>query len=462
MTPINLGTRIFKNRSLPESTQSLTNMYLETLQPDAKSPVIIHKVGGKRDYITVGSGPIRGTLELDRVLYCVSGAELYSITKSLVSTLIGTITGSGLVGMKINDRESGPQLVITNGTTTQHTYVAGGSLSTNTLTGPAFHVEYQDGYFIYDYSGTGKWFISSILDGTTFDSTETGASNARPDDVIRVISTHQQIWVFGSRSIEVFFNGDLGDFPFVRIPEAVNDELGLGARWSLVEMDNTIYWLGSDREIYRAVGNNAQQISDPSISERLRDIDLSAVTAFSYSDGGHKFYQINLDNESLVFDAKENVWHVKAYWNNGKYEKDRASTYVRFDDKHIVGDYQTGQLYTLDNTYHFDANTKPLRWEMITPPIHDNGTYLQIPNLFMDFESGVGLAGGVDPDILLEVSNDARVWRAGRQFGMGKIGCYNSRAIARRLGGSRNQMIFRISGSAPTRTNIIGLYYGSL
>lgn len=461
MIPLPLGTRFYRNRSLPVSSQSLTNLYLETLSPDAKSPIILHMVPGHKAYTTVGSGPIRGMFEMEGVLYVVSGNELYSVTTVKTVTLIGVVSGSGLVGMAINDRESGRQLVITNGTATQHLYSSVSGLTTQALTGPAYHSVYQDGYYIYDWTGTGKWFISGILDGTSFDSLETGATNARPDNVVRIISTHQQVWVFGSKSIEIFYNGDTGDFPFVRISEATNDELGLGARWSLVEMDNTHYWVGSDREVYRAAGYNAQQISDPSISEQLRSVDLSKITAFSYTDGGHKFYQLNLDDKSLVFDAKESTWHVRSYWNNGAYEKSRGATYVRFDDKHIVGDHTTNQLYILDSDTYTDANSKPLRWEMITPPIHDNGTWLQIQNLQIDFEVGVGLPASGNPGVLLEVSDDARTWNAGRQMGMGKIGDYTYRSIARRLGGTRHQKIFRVSGSSPVKTNIKGIFYGS-
>lgn len=64
------------------------------------------------------------------------------------------------------------------------------------------------------------------------------------------------------------------DFPFTRITEATNDELGLDNRDTLVELDNTIYWVGKDRngarEVYRAVGYNPQQISAPTIGNKDR------------------------------------------------------------------------------------------------------------------------------------------------------------------------------------------------
>jgi hypothetical protein len=398
--------------------------------------------------------------DLDGVLCVVSGTELYTVTNG-TATLQGTIAGTGLVGMKTNDREAGPQLVITNGTTTAYVYTISGGLTTTTLTGPAYHVEYQDGYFIYDWNGTGKWFISSVLDGTTYDSTETGATNASPDKVVRIVSNHEQVWVFGDKSYEIYYDSGNLDFPFVRIGEATNEDetIGLGARWSLTEMDNTIYWIGRDREVYKANGYSPVQISDPSISEALRNVDLDQVTAFSYSDGGHKFYQINLDDKSLVFDARENAWHQRGSWINGKWTKHRAATYIRYQDQHLVGDYQTNQIHQIAG--HKDFNSTPLRWEMITPPLHNNGSIMFFPNLFVDFQSGVGLGNGTDPTTTLEWSNDARTWSNESRLSMGKIGNYVNRAIKRRLGSTKHQRIFRIAGSDPVETVIMGLGIGA-
>jgi len=459
MIPIRLGTRFYENRALPVSSQNLINLYVETQGNDAKSPIVVHRVPGLPNYMAIGAGPIRGLYVMDSVLYVVSGTELYSV-KNGVDTLLGSVAGAGLVGMSTNDRESGPQLVICNGTETQTTYSTVTGLTTQTLTGPSYHPEYQDGYFIYDWVGTGKWFISNILDGTTFDSTEVGASNARPDKVLRIISNHQQVWVFGERSIEVFYNAAAQDFPFSRINEATNDEIGLGARWSVVEMDNTIFWVGHDREVYKAEGYSARQISDPSVSEALRGVNLDEITAFTYSDGGHKFYQLNLDDKSLVFDARENVWHQRSFWSNGKWEKHRAATYALFEGMHIVGDYGSNQLYEMSPNYHYDAKGEKLRWEMITPPIHNNNSYMNFPNLWVDFIPGQGLSDGTDPMVEVSWSNDARVYSNFQHYSVGKVGNYTNRAIARRLGGTKHQRIFKIAGSDPIPTTIAGCGIG--
>lgn len=459
MIPVPLAARTFKNRSLPASTINLINLYTESLGPDTKYPAVVHRVPGLPLYKSVGSGPIRGLHVMDGVLYVVSGTELYSVTTSGTSTLEGTVLGSGRVGMASNDRETGPQLVITNGTTTAYVYTVSGGLTTTTLTGPAYTVTYQDGYFIYDWTGTGKWFISSVSDGTTYDSLETGATNARPDDVLAVVSNHEQMWIFGSETIEIFYNSGLLDFPFTRISEATNDELGLANRDTLVELDNTIYWVGQDRngarEVYRAVGYNAQQISDPSISELLKEVDISQLTAFAYSRAGHKFYQLNLPNISVVYDTKENVWHQRGWFDNGAYYRDRSDIHVSWNGLNITGDHQNGNLYQMSDGYHFDAMGNYLRWEMITPPIPN------ISRMYLEIEAGQGLTTGQgsDPKMFLSSSDDARVFGNEKWIGVGKKGEYKNKALANRLGRSRNQpetVFYKWAGSDPIKTTLIG------
>lgn len=452
---IPLGTRYYKDRSLPSSTVNLVNLFVETKAQDTKSLAIIRKSPGLPTYRNIGDGGIRGMYEMGGLAYVVSGTTLSDIQ----GNSLGTIPGTGRVGMASNDRQTGAQLVIVNGTTTAYVYTTAG-LTTTTLTGPAHTVVYQDGYFIYDYSGTGNWFISPVQDGTTYDALETGATNARPDNVLSIVSNHQQIWVFGTKTIEIFYNSGTLDFPFTRINEATNDEIGLGARWSLAEMDNTIYWVGSDREVYRAEGYNAKQISDPTVSELLRNANLETITAFSYSKDGHKFYQLNMDDVSVVFDARENAWHQRGFFKNGVYERARGDTYIWWNGKHLVGDHENGNIYEMDNNVHTDAMGAYLRWEMVLPPVHNDGERLAIRRLELDIEHGVGLTSGQgsDPQVMFSISEDARIWGPERQIPFGRIGKYKYKSLIHRLGSTDNQFIYRYSGSDAVSTTIMNCY----
>jgi len=429
-------------------------LYVESQAPDARAPLVAQRTPGLSVYDTVGNGPIRGTLDMDGVLYVVTGTELYSVTKTGVKTSLGTVSGSGVVGMSVNDRESA-QLMIVNGSQAYIYEVASGfSIVSDPDLKPANTVTYQDGYFITDVKDTGKWQISSILDGTTYDSTERGATNANRDNVLRVISNHQQVWVFGEKTIEMYFNAATLDFPFQRISEAVNDELGLGAIWSLVEFDNSIIWVGSDREVYIAEGYNAKLISDPSVSEALRDTDLSAIDAFTYTDGGHKFYQLNLNEISFVYDAREQAWHQRSYFNNGKHERHRARTYTYFNNQHVVGDYASNRLYTLSNNTYKDAGDE-IKWEMTFPPLHNNNEWFGIPGLYVDIETGTQADDG--EVFVLNHSKDAKTWSYNRNIPMGKHGEYNYRAQINRLKGTKTQMIYRLSGTNDANFSIYGV-----
>jgi len=238
MTPIPLGTRFYKNRSLPVSTQILRNLYAEFLDSDTKARVVLHQLPGSSVFQSFTTGPIRGLATFNSVLYVVSGTTLYSVDENGVSTSIGTIQGSGNVSMASNTT----QLIVVNGSSTG--YIYNGTVSNQALTGPAYTVIELDGYFIFDYANSENWFISGVDDGTSYDSTETGSANANSDNRVLAVKTSQgKVYVFGTKTVEPYYNSGNVDFPFTKIKEGVIRK-GAASRWCICEIDENLILSG--------------------------------------------------------------------------------------------------------------------------------------------------------------------------------------------------------------------------
>jgi hypothetical protein len=119
---------------------------------------------------------------------------------------------------------------------------------------------------------------------------------------------------------------------------------------------------------------------------------------------------------------------------------------VTFNGRNYVTDEVTGRIYEL-NTGTCTDNGTPIKRQVVTRHVRNQGNEFTISELFLDFETGVGLSGaeptpGVDPQVMLRISRDG-----GHTFGnerwvpLGKLGEFSARVILRRLGSARDFVV---------------------
>ena len=92
-TPI-LGSS-YVARSVNAADNRLVNLYPEVVPEGGKEPAYLQRCPGLRQYMSVGSGPIRALYPLGDSLYVASGSEFYKVDGNLNVTKLGDITGSG-------------------------------------------------------------------------------------------------------------------------------------------------------------------------------------------------------------------------------------------------------------------------------------------------------------------------------------------------------------------------------
>ena len=82
-----------RTRSQSAADNQSVNIGLEIVESkDGKVPGYLFLQSGLDLVTTVGTGPIRGVLTLNDILYVVSGPEVWSLTPNGISTLCGTIS----------------------------------------------------------------------------------------------------------------------------------------------------------------------------------------------------------------------------------------------------------------------------------------------------------------------------------------------------------------------------------
>jgi hypothetical protein len=463
--PFNGGS--YTGRSTNVNAQKCVNLFPAIDQSDAKEVLSMYGTPGLKVFCAVETEAadtvFRGLHEKYPILYAVIGPRVYSVGTAGVATLLGTITTStGNVFMADN----GTQTLIVDGTITGHYVSSAGVLTDITLPCAAGSVTFQDGYFIITEVSTGKIFISGLYDATSWDALDFATAEANPDDALRVISNAHDLWIFGEKTAEVYYNSGAADFPFDRISGAIL-EIGLGAVASAVKIDGFLFWMTEKGQVVRNNGYQYQPISTPHIEYQIASYStISDATAYSYTMEGHTFYVLIFPTAGKTwgFDVTTNYWHEwESYANKDDsipWSRHRSNCGVRFGRKNIVGDYENGTLYELDmNT--FTDNSQQTRRIRAAQAISKDRVNVIYHSLEVEFEAGVGLTAGVqgeDPQCCLDWSDDGgHNWSNEHWVSIGKIGEYTRRAIWRRLGRSRNR-ILRLTITDPVKVVILAAY----
>ena len=457
----------YVTRSINAADNRMVNLYPEAIKEGGKDAAWLSRCPGLRLLATIGLGPIRGMWQYGNYGYVVSGNTLYKLNTSWSATAIGTVAGTGPVSMVDNGTQlfiaCNPQGYIYNAST--------GAFSQ--ITDPDFPgavtVGYLDGYFVFIEPNSQKVWVTQLLDGLSIDPLDFASAEGSPDNLVSSIVDHREVWLFGTSSVEVWYDAGNADFPLARMQGAFN-EIGCEAPYSVAKLDNSVFWLGSDARgrgiVYRANGYTGQRISTHSVEWQIQQYDtLSDAVGYTYQQEGHAFYVLNFPTASTtwVYDASTNEWHERAGFNAGAFVRHRGNCQMNFNNEIVIGDYENGNIYAFDTTVYADNGQiqKWLRTWRALPTGTNNLKRTVQHSLQLDCESGVGLVTGQgsDPEVMLRWSDNAgHTWSNEHWAKMGKIGTYSTRVFWRRLGMTNKlrDRIYEVSGTDPVKIAIMG------
>lgn len=464
-TPILGGSYVARSPNAADSR--MVNLFPEAVPEGGKEPAFLNRAPGLRLLATIGNGPIRGEWTFNGIGYVVSGNKLYKVTSAWVVTELGSVSGSGPVSMADN----GTQLFVAcNGPS----YIYNATTDVfQRITDPDFpgavSVGYLDGYFVFNEPNSQRIWVTSLLDGLSIDPLDFASSEGSPDGVVSLIIDHREAWVFGTNSVEVWYDAGLPDFPLQRIQGAFN-EIGCAAAYSVAKLDNGLFWLGSDARgngiVYRANGYSGQRVSTHAVEWQIQQYsDISDAVAYTYQQDGHAFYVLIFPtaNTTWVYDVSTGEWHERAGFENGEFARHWSNCQMNFGGEIVVGDYRNGNIYAFDLDVYED-NGQIQRWlrRWRALPTGQNNLKRTVQHsLQLDCETGVGLniGQGSDPEVMLRWSDDAgHTWSNEHWRKMGKIGEYGYRTIWRRLGMTTKirDRVYEVSGTDPVKIAIMG------
>jgi len=501
-TPI-LGSS-YVTRSVNAADNRMVNLFPEVIPEGGKEPGFLNRAPGLNFLQTVGTGPIRAlwahqTNGSD--FYVVSGVQVYKLTGTTATPiLIGTVSGTGPVSIADNGTQiffacNGPSYIY-NETTNVF-----GPITDPDFPG-AVTVSYLDGYFVFNEPNSQRVWVTALLDGYDINALDFASAEGSPDGLVSINVDHREAWLFGSDSVEVWYDAGLADFPLTRIQGAFN-ELGCAAAFSVAKLDNTLFWLGTDARgqgiVYKANGYNGQRVSTHAVEWQIQQYgNISDAIAYTYQQDGHGFYVLTFPsaNATWVYDAATQAWHERAGWDNGSFTRHRSNCQCNFGGNIIVGDYQNGNIYTLSLTTYAD-NSQIQRWLRSWRALPTGTNTLKRTaqhSLQLDAQAGALLAPITEdvflttedgfrlitesynnlidettisvnppPQFMLRWSDDGgHTWSNEHWAQGGAVGAYGTRIFWRRLGMTLKlrDRVYELSGTDPIQIAIMGAELG--
>lgn len=449
--------------SLPFNAERTVNMYA-VLDQQGKKPASLYARPGNAVFATLGSGAGRGAFTATNGrAFVVSGSQLYELLVGGTGTVLGSLlTSSGDITMA----ENGVQLAICDGV---DLYIL--TYATNTfqrVVNPnlpsAASVTFLDGYFVVNRSFTSGIFqISAPFDGLNWAALDFASAESSPDSLLRVAVVFGQLFLFGDISIEPWNNTGAATFPFQRVNSSSQISVGVAAPSTILELDNTAFWVGKDKNgtgvVYRADGYSPKRISTEAVELRLQAApSISTLKAMAYQEAGHTFYIITGGGmeTAQVYDVSTNLWTEWSYFNSsGNYELPLTNDLFYAFGKTLALDRTSGKVYEQSSKYYSDGGEE-IACDRIFTHIFDNGNPFLIKNLILNFETGVGNTTVENPKAMLYLSNDGgRTFYTYYEAFMGKAGEFLSRVVFWRLGRHR-QCTFRVRVTDSVKRVITG------
>lgn len=307
---------------------------------------------------------VRGLWTHAGVLYQVKNDELISVDSAGLATTLYTLNSTA---GPIDFASNLTQLCINDGS---FLYVYSPDIGTFTTSANypgGARISFLDQRVVFQYLGTQKFGWTDLGDAASIDVLDFYSAESSPDLLVAQISANREILLLGEESGEIWDSVG-GTEVFARSSAAI--DYGCAAAHTLQKTPNSVIWLARDRGgqalVLSSRGHQTSRISTRAEEEKFDGIELSAATAFTYTDGPHSFYCLNVPglDTTLVWDETYGQWHERAEWG-GEYSQWRPTCHAFAYGRHYFG--AGDDLYISADVDNFGGSVK--RRQRIAPVI---------------------------------------------------------------------------------------------
>jgi len=324
-------------------------------------------------------------------------------------------------------------------------------------------VDIVDNYFVYNRPNTQQYGCSNILSPIS-SQLNFSSKDGAPDNLVSIVVSNREVFLLGETSSEVWIDAGLFPFPFQRIP-GTNTQHGIAAPFSAARIGNSFAYVSRNirgqAQIMMMNGYVPTRISTHAVENTLVDQYIEDAIAYTYQLEGHEVYVVTFPTIDITwaYDISTGMWHK---WlsvdNQNVFHRHRSNCQANFQNMNLVGDYQNGLIYMLDQNNYTD-NGNEIRRVRRCPHLVSDYQREYFHELQIYFQPGVGLSNGLAanevPQAMLRWSDDGgSTWSNEHWTSIGVQGAYKNRAIWRRLGFARDR-VFEVVVTDPVKAVII-------
>ena len=438
------------------SNERLVNLYVRAWPQDALSPALIKQTDGLVAFADLGTdAPVRAMLVSGSLAYVVSGGKLFSVDSSgTVTTLYSLLNDDFNTSMFDNDNG---EIAICASDIYYVWNISGGTMSTPTMNAltSVQQIAYLDGYGILADTASDRFQITGLSAATSLGALDFSSSDYLSDGIVSIIAYQSYLWIFGERSTEVWRNTGAASFPFQRIGGVI--QRGCFGAKTVTSDDQSVFWVGEDRIVYRVLDTTPTRISTHAVERRIRNYTPSdELTCFTWTEDGHKFFAIRFpDAPAWVYDMSTGVWHERS---SGVFGTSiwRANSSLRFAGYDLVG-ATDGMLYRLDPTAYLEAGESVARIAE-SAPLSEGDMRTNLDYISVNLKTGYVDVSGREPQAMLQVSRDGKLYTAEKFRSLSDLGDYSRVVSWRGLGRARRHQV-RIKITDPIPVSIFGATY---
>lgn len=403
---------------------------------------VLRAVPGLLDFASLADPVGRAIGVVGDVLYVVSGGALYSVNDTGTANLIGAIAdddATTFAGYQSNlSIAAGGNYYVWNGSALST--VGSGAFSS------VGSVSFVGGYTVLTERNGSRFEWTELQTPGTRNALHVASAEARDDVILSAQELDGNLYLFGSRSIEIWgVTGLAGAAAFSRLASVGSGLGAMGTKNALVTgFPGGLFMVGSDGVVYLLSGAQAAPVSGRGVETAIAA--ETPTHCYYYEVEGQKFCVIRFASRpAWVYDVSMGEWHERATgptlgaWG----VVGAAKAYGKW--RALSGN---GDVSTFAGSADGD---EPVIMRAVSREVTMDGARFRVSKVEARAKTGFG------GDLSLRVSRDR-----GRTFGdaktrnLGATGEYEARPVWRGLGQFRSfVMELSQAGDLPIYTHVI-------